>query len=70
MPSYFNFVFADSSTVQSRQKPTIIERIYGTYLGAVVADALTLGTHYEYDATKIKKFYGGIDRFYAPGTYI
>ena len=43
------------------------DRIYGAYLGAVVADALTLGTHYEYDAQKIKTFYGGIDRFYAPG---
>lgn len=42
-------------------------RIRGAFYGAVVADALTLGTHYEYDATKIKSFYGKIDRFYAPG---
>lgn len=53
--------------VTAMEQPTIAERIFGTYLGAVVADALTLGTHYEYDATKIKKFYGAIDRFYAPG---
>ena len=34
------------------------DRIRGTFYGALVADALTLGTHYEYDASKIKKFYG------------
>lgn len=39
----------------------------GAFLGALVADALSLGTHYEYDATKIKRFYGEIDTFYAPG---
>lgn len=33
----------------------------------MVADALTLGTHYEYSAEKIKRFYGEIDRYYAPG---
>ena len=42
-------------------------RMRGATLGSLVADALTLGTHYEYDAKKIKKFYGGIDRYYAPG---
>jgi len=47
--------------------PSLQSRVRGAYFGAVVADALTLGTHYEYDAEKIKKFYGGIDRFYAPG---
>jgi hypothetical protein len=31
------------------------------------ADALTLGTHYEYDAKKIKQFYGQINKYYAPG---
>ena len=31
------------------------------------ADALTLGTHYEYDAQKIKQFYGKLDKYYAPG---
>lgn len=39
----------------------------GAMLGALVADALTLGTHYEYDAVKIKQFYGSIDTYYAPG---
>jgi len=42
-------------------------RMRGATLGALTADALTLGTHYEYDATKIKRFYGEIDRYYAPG---
>ena len=42
--------------------PSLPSRIRGAYFGAVVADALTLGTHYEYDAERIKKFYGGIDR--------
>ena len=32
-----------------------------------MADALSLATHYEYDATRIRKFYGAIDRYYAPG---
>lgn len=42
-------------------------RMKGAYFGSLVADALALSTHYEYDATKIKKFYGQIDRYYAPG---
>lgn len=28
---------------------------------------MTLGTHYEYDAKKIKQFYGQISKYYAPG---
>jgi len=47
--------------------PTKESRMKGAMLGALVADALTLGTHYEYDAIKIKKFYGEIDQYYAPG---
>lgn len=39
----------------------------GAFLGALVADALTLPTHYEYDAEKIHSFYGTIDRYFAPG---
>lgn len=39
----------------------------GAFLGSLVADALTLGTHYEYDAAKIADFYGDIDQYYAPG---
>jgi hypothetical protein len=29
------------------------ERIKGVFFGAIVADALCLGSHYEYDAKKI-----------------
>jgi hypothetical protein len=36
-------------------------------MGALISDALCLGTHYEYDAVKIKNFYGKIDQYYAPG---
>jgi len=43
-------------------------QLKGAYFGTLVADALTLGSHYEYDAVKIKKAYGGdIQRFMAPG---
>ena len=38
----------------------------GAFFGATIADALSLGAHYEYDAVKIKTMYGTIDRFYAP----
>lgn len=43
-------------------------RIRGAFFGALVADALTLGSHYEYDAKVIKKAYGGtISKYMAPG---
>ncbi|CAE8593209.1 unnamed protein product [Polarella glacialis] len=48
--------------------PSLQDRIEGAFFGALVADALTLGSHYEYDATVIKKAYGGtISRYMAPG---
>jgi ADP-ribosylglycohydrolase len=45
------------------------DRIRGAYYGALVADALCLGSHYEYDASKIKQAYGGetIQRYMAAG---
>jgi len=45
----------------------LVSRMKGAFFGSIVADALSLGTHYEYDALKIRQFYGHIDRFYAPG---
>jgi len=49
-------------------EPSKDERIRGTFFGALVADALTLGSHYEYDAKVIKKAYGGtISKYMAPG---
>jgi len=48
--------------------PTKESRIRGAFFGSLVADALTLGSHYEYDAPTIKKAYGGtISRYMGPG---
>merc|ERR1719335_2088367 len=50
------------------EEPSKESRIRGAFFGALVADALTLGSHYEYDAANIKKAYGGtISRYMAPG---
>lgn len=45
------------------------ESIKGAFFGALVADALCLGSHYEYDAQKIYKAYGDkpIEKFMGPG---
>jgi len=51
----------------AEEQPSKSSRMKGAFFGAVVSDALSLGTHYEYDAIRIKKFYGDIDRYYAPG---
>ena len=49
--------------------PSLSSRMQGAFFGPLVGDALCLGSHYEYDAVKIKRSYGGrdIDRFLAPG---
>merc|ERR1719174_2104597 len=55
-------------TVLAADAPSKELRIKGAYFGALVADALTLGSHYEYDAANIKKAYGGtISKYMAPG---
>lgn len=66
---FFNFLLqpARCMTQSTFGKPQQDSRIRGAFMGALVADALTLGTHYEYDAVKIHQFYGEIDRYYAPG---
>ena len=45
------------------------ERIKGAFFGAIVADALCLGCHYEYDAKKIYEAYGSkpIEKYMSPG---
>ncbi|HIC43446.1 MAG TPA: ADP-ribosylglycohydrolase family protein [Sulfurimonas sp.] len=45
------------------------DRIRGSFFGAIVGDALCLGSHYEYDAQKIWKAYGNapISKFMSPG---
>merc|ERR1719326_354082 len=57
--------FSNSSTPELTRQ----DRIRGAFFGALVADALTLGSHYEYDAEAIKRAYGGkpINQFLAPG---
>jgi len=56
-----------AATCIAKDKPSKDSQLKGAFFGAIVADALALGTHYEYDAIRIKKFYGDIDRYYAPG---
>lgn len=52
----------------AEQEPSKEHRIKGAFFGALVADALALGSHYEYDAKIIKRAYGGtISRYMAPG---
>ncbi|KAG1663696.1 hypothetical protein FOA52_013264 [Chlamydomonas sp. UWO 241] len=44
------------------------DRIKGAFFGALVADALSLGSHYEYDAAVIKQAYGDmISEYMGPG---
>ncbi len=45
------------------------DSIRGSFFSAIVADALCLGSHYEYDAKKIYKAYGEkpIEKFMSPG---
>lgn len=45
------------------------EAIKGAFFGALVGDALCLGSHYEYDAHKILRAYGNkpIEKFMSPG---
>jgi ADP-ribosylglycohydrolase len=49
--------------------PTKKEAIKGAFFGAIVGDALCLGSHYEYDAKKIYEAYGQkpIEKFMSPG---
>ena len=55
-----------NSATEGRTKES---SMLGAYFGALVADALCLGSHYEYDAAKIKTAYGGkaISKYMAPG---
>jgi len=47
------------------------DRIRGVYFGALVADAFCLGSHYEYDAKKIRKAYNGtMETYMGPGEHM
>jgi len=50
-------------------KVTKEEAIIGAFYGAIVGDALCLGSHYEYDAGKIYEAYGQkpIEKYMSPG---
>ena len=52
-----------------REQPSKESRMRGAFFGSLVADALCLGSHYEYDAPTIKAAYGGklIETYMAPG---
>ena len=63
----FLLLAAAARAAAAADPPTKESKMRGAMLGALVADALSLATHYEYDAVKIRKFYGAIDRYYAPG---
>jgi len=61
-------VLVSALTLPSTGAPTQESRISGNFFGALVADALTLGSHYEYDAKVIKQAYAGtISKYMAPG---
>ena len=52
-------------------QPETDSRVKGAFLGSLVADALCLGSHYEYDAPTIKAAYGGnIGGYMAPGEHL
>mmetsp|Transcript_25744 Transcript_25744/g.55403 ORF Transcript_25744/g.55403 Transcript_25744/m.55403 type:complete len:421 (-) Transcript_25744:294-1556(-) len=56
----------------SKPSPSLSNSIRGAYFGALVSDALCLGSHYEYDAPKIKAAYDGksIAQYMAPGEHM
>lgn len=61
-------LFASAAAANAAASVSRSDRIKGAYYGALMADALTLGSHYEYDAPKIKQAYGGeITKYMAPG---
>ena len=51
--------------------PTSVERkkIEDAFIAGLVGDALALGSHYEYDAKKIKEKVGEYTKYHDPGTY-
>lgn len=70
MPSVLSLVAAVPCllAVSVVAAPSKEERIKGAFFGTLVSDALSLGSHYEYDAKVIKESYGGtIPKYMAPG---
>jgi ADP-ribosylglycohydrolase len=64
----FALVAFQAISLACAEKPSKESRMKGAFFGSLVADALTLGSHYEYDAKVIKQAYGGtISKYMAPG---
>lgn len=59
--------FSAAARTAAKMDAVTQDRVKGAFVGALVADALSLATHYEYDATRIRELYGAIDKYYAPG---
>ena len=68
------FASATSNTADNNNDlaTRLSNSIRGAYFGALVSDALCLGSHYEYDAPKIKAAYNGntISQYMAPGEHM
>lgn len=60
---------AAAAAVATKEPISFEDRLRGIIFGSLVADAMCLGSHYEYDATKIKAAYDGKfpDKYMAPG---
>uniref|UniRef100_A0A0G4FFI3 ADP-ribosylhydrolase ARH3 n=1 Tax=Chromera velia CCMP2878 TaxID=1169474 RepID=A0A0G4FFI3_9ALVE len=67
--SILSLCSAALTKVSSAETPSRVSRVKGAFFGALVADALCLGSHYEYDAKAIKEAYGGkpIEKYLGPG---
>merc|ERR1712028_72536 len=57
--THMQLIILATFILQTAYAATVQEKIEGAFFGSLVADALTLGSHYEYDAPTIKKAYGG-----------
>jgi len=65
---FVQLILAASLGLSAGSAATKKDRIEGAFFGTLVADALCLGSHYEYDAPTIKKAYGGIvSEYMGPG---
>ena len=61
--------YSSSATTTSTLLPTTSERnkVQDAFIAGLVGDALALGSHYEYDARKIKEKVGEYTHYHDPG---
>ena len=45
---------------------SVISKVQSSIVAGLVGDSLSLSTHYEYDAKKIKAYFGKVSNFGAP----